>query len=73
MKNLCNKTVGINDAYEIWENEFGWRWYVLRKYQADDNKKYARWYCFVQSPFVPSGEYGDEYVENIINSAKRIK
>ena len=73
MKNLCNKTVSIQNAYEVWKNKTGWTWYVLKKYQADDEKKYARWFCFVESPFMPNGEYGDEYVENIKNYAIKVK
>lgn len=72
-KNACAKTVFIGDAYEVWTNETGWTWNVLKKYQADDNKPFARWHCFVTSPFVPDGEFGDEYVENIKGYATRIK
>ena len=74
MKNEFGKTVGINDAYEIWQNNTGWTWYVLKKYQANDDKAFARWYCWVTSPIMPNGEFGDEYVENITeNYLKGIK
>lgn len=73
-KNECAKRVEINNAYEIWTSKDNqWMWYVLKKYQKDDNKLYARWHCFVTSPLVPYGEYGDEYVENIKKEAVRIK
>lgn len=66
MKNLCGKTRPRQDPYEIWQSKDGsWTWYVLKKYQADDNKPFARWLCYVVSPFVPDGEVGDVYVETV--------
>jgi len=66
MKNLCGKRRSIDNPYEIWQSEDGtWTWKVLKKYQANDNALYARWYCFVTSPYCPDGEYGDEYVATI--------
>jgi hypothetical protein len=80
-KNLCAKTVKKEDAYEVWENVLpifdcpigSWKWYVLKKWQIDDNKPYARYFCLVTSPIVPEGEYGDVYVSEIKSVAKRIK
>ena len=73
-KNLCAKTVKPENAYEIWESYVrGWTWFVLKKWQVDDNKPYARWFCLVRSPFVPEGEYGDVYVSDIKSHARRIK
>lgn len=71
-KNLCAKTRSVNDPYEIWRNGSGWIWKVLKKYQLDDNKPYARWFCMVHSPFVPSGEMGDVYVKDIIENAVKV-
>jgi len=69
MKNECLKTRDVNDPYEIWQNE-GWEWRVLKKWQADDAKPYARWYCAVKSPFtMGSWEYGDVYVAEIKKNA----
>lgn len=68
MKNLCNKERKADNPYEIWgrsENLPGWSWHVLKKWQADDNKEYARWLCLVKSPLVPEGEIGDVYVSDI--------
>lgn len=50
----------------------GWTWLVLKKWQADDNKPYARWFCKVYSPIVTDGEMGDVYVTEIKNSAHRV-
>ena len=72
MKNECLKTRDINSPYEIWTNYNGWEWKVLKKYQVDDNKPYARWFCSVTSPFV-SNEMGDCYVEDIKNNAFKVE
>lgn len=74
VKNLCAKTVKRENAYEIWETVDGkWTWYVLKKWQTDDNKEYARWFCDVVSPFTPEGEMGDVYVSEIKSNARRIR
>lgn len=73
-KNLCLKTRPASDPYEVWESADGsWRWSVLKKYQADDDKPYARWFCSVTSPFVgPSGELGDCYVTDVKGGSSRL-
>lgn len=74
MKNLQAKTVSRENAYEVWQTKDGsWTWYVRKKWQADDKKPYARWFCDVVTPFTPDGETGDCYVEDIIKNAIRIK
>jgi hypothetical protein len=74
-KNLCAKMVSRDNAYEIWRSISGdWTWYVLKKWQADDNKPNARWFCNVVTPMVgESGETGDVYVSEIKRNARRIK
>ncbi len=76
-KNPCAKTVKKENAYEVWQTADGtWTWYVLKKYQSPDreeNNPYARWFCFVTSPYVPDGEYGDTYISDIKEIAKRIR
>lgn len=65
-KNLQAKTRPVDKPYEIWEDvRHGWKWLVLKKWQVDDNKQYARWFCMVYSPFCPEGEMGDVYVSEI--------
>lgn len=72
-KNLCGKTVTRDNAYEVWQLPDGsWTWYVLKKWQADDDKDLARWFCEVVSPFSPNGELGDVYVSEIKGCAHRI-
>jgi len=65
-KNPCGKTRPQTKPYEIWKSpDESWEWHVLKKWQVDDNKPYARWFCLVKSPFVPYGEMGDVYVAEI--------
>jgi hypothetical protein len=73
-KNECAKTRPKDDPYEIWQSFDGdWTWYVLKKWQADDDKPYGRWFCNVVTPIVPEGEMGDVYVADIKRNAVRIK
>jgi hypothetical protein len=71
MKNTMAKTRPVNDPYEIWIHD-SCTWKVLKKWQANDNKPYARWFCFVTSPFCPEGEMGDVYVKDIISVAHKM-
>lgn len=76
--NTASKTVKQpykDNAYEIWQSPDGsWTWYVLKKYQSDDDKPNARWFCLVVSPFVgDDGELGDTYVKDVKDNAERIK
>lgn len=74
MKNLCAKTVTKENAYEVWQSADGtWTWYVLKKWQVDDSKPGARWFCDVVTPFCPNGEMGDVYVSDIKKYARKIK
>lgn len=71
-KKMVNKR---EDAHEVWQTPDGsWTWYVLKKWQNDDDKPYARWFCDVTSPIVgEDGEMGDVYVADIKKYALRIK
>lgn len=71
MKNLCGKTRPKTNPYEVWRAGT-WTWQVLKKWQADDQKPYARWFCNVITPMCPDGEMGDVYVKDIITYAVRI-
>lgn len=72
MKNLCAKTVKREEAYEVW-TAGSWTWYVLKKWQADDRKPSARWFCDVVTPICPNGELGDVYADDIMSHAVRVK
>lgn len=81
MKNLCNKTRDITDPYEIWVGTvnmggeiLNFEWRVLKKWQADDDKPYARWYVAAKSEATYGAwEYGDTYVSEIKHLGRRIK
>ena len=68
-----------NNPIEVWETPDGsWRWEVYEKYQKDDDKQYARWFCRVYSPItreqMASGyELGDVYVSEVKTYARRVK
>lgn len=73
MSNPCLKERKIDNPYEIWTSADGtWEWRVLKKWQIDDNKPGARWFCGVKSPFT-FGEYelGDVYVAEIKQQATK--
>jgi len=67
MKNAQFKRRSIDNPYEVWKSTSGsHEWRVLKKYQLDDDKPYARWYCATMGPGT-FGDYelGDEYVATI--------
>lgn len=77
-KNLCGKSRPKDNPYEIYKSAImpGWTWNVLKKYQSPEKETgnpYARWFCFVTSPFCEDGEYGDVYVSEILNDAKAVR
>jgi len=75
MKNPCAKTRPESNPYEIWSNNSGWSWKVLKKYQSPEHEQanpYARWFCLVISPYCPNGELGDVYISDIKKDARKI-
>jgi hypothetical protein len=65
MKNTMAKTRPVDNPYETWKHG-EWEWRVLKKWQADDAKPFARWYCAVRSPLTyGQWEYGDTYVADV--------
>jgi hypothetical protein len=63
--NLMLKTRRVNQPYEVWRAH-GYEWRVLKKYQADDAKPYARWYCATKGPGTfDSYDLGDAYAAEI--------
>lgn len=74
MKNKCAKTRPKDRPYEVWKSfDEKWQWHVLKKWQANDDKPYARWFCLVKSPIMPEGELGDVYVKEIKDNASLIQ
>jgi len=71
-KNECAKTRPDTDPYEVWAAG-SWTWKVLKKWQADDDKPSARWFCQVITPYTTErGDLGDVYVSEIKSVARRI-
>ena len=72
--NLCAKMRVPSKPYEIWQSPDGsWTWKVLKKWQADDNKPYARWMCAVYTPMTAPGcDMGDVYVSEIKSQARLV-
>lgn len=59
---------GKNQPYLRFEAG-GWRWDVLKSYQGDNGKLYARWFCEVSSPYTMGGsDLGDTYVAEVIRN-----
>jgi hypothetical protein len=74
VKNPCGRTVKPEQAYEVWQVAnhplYGgqWTWYVLKKYQSPEKEAanpWARWFCYVTSPYSPRGDWGDTYISTI--------
>mgnify|MGYP000851942993 CR=1 FL=1 len=70
-KNPMGKQTTIDKPYQVWENPAaGWKWLILKSYQADNNKPYARAFCAVISPYTFGDyEYGDVYWDEIFKMA----
>jgi hypothetical protein len=75
VKNLFSKERPVENPYEVWKTADGsWEWRILKKWQTDDNKPYARWLCAVKSPMTYGGfDIGDVYVKSIKSSAMKIE
>ena len=75
--NSSARRVTPKQAYEVWQSFNGqWTYFVLKKYQAPEKEAknpYARWYCMVQSPITPKGEYGDVYVTTVKDGTHQIE
>jgi len=69
MKNLMGKSRKADDPYMVFQAG-DWTWKVLKSWQGDDAKQYARWFCDVTSPFTyGSSDMGDTYVADVVNNA----
>ena len=74
-KNECGKMREKDNPYEVWTNDSGWTWRVLKKYQKPEleaKNPYARWFCAVSSPYTwGEFELGDVYVSEIKSNGVR--
>ncbi len=77
IKNECGKMVKVNEPYEVWKNNQGWEWRVLKKYQTPEKEisnPYARWMCAVKSPMTfGSYDMGDTYVKDVTSHAHKVE
>lgn len=70
-KNPMGKKTTVEKPYQVWESiGTGWKWLVLKSYQIDNDKPYARAFCAVSSPYTHGGfDYGDVYWAEIFKHA----
>jgi hypothetical protein len=57
----------VNNPYEVWIHPCAdWEWRVLKTWQNDDTKPFARWHCAVKTPYTGDRyDMGDVYVSEI--------
>lgn len=61
--NPAGKTRPLNKPYASWTDpSTGWQYKILKSWQADNSKEYARWFMWVSGDFA---EMGDEYVAGV--------
>jgi hypothetical protein len=67
-KNLMGKSRKADAPYMVFTNDQGWTWKVLKSWQGDDSKQFARWFTDVSSPMTFGGsDMGDTYVADVVN------
>jgi hypothetical protein len=63
MKNVAGKTRPASNPYAEWTDlRSGWEYKLLKSWQGDNSKPYARWFVDVKGF---GHDMGDEYVSNI--------
>jgi hypothetical protein len=69
MKNLAGKVRKIDNPYATWiDPSCGWEFRLLKSWQGDNSKEYARWFMWVCGDY---SEMGDEYVKGLRSSLLR--
>lgn len=65
--NVMNKSRKVDAPYLVVEDfRTGFVYRILKSWQADPNKPYARWFCDVKSPYTGGGsDMGDTYVSDV--------
>jgi hypothetical protein len=65
--NPCGKTRPVDKPYATW-TAHGFYYMLLKSYQSDNGKEYARWFVNVVSPYTSNrGELGDCYVKEALS------
>ena len=74
--NPSAKRVTPETAYEVWQSpDASWTYFVLKKYLSPEKEAqnpFARWFCMIQSPAAPRGEYGDVYVAIVKEGTRHV-
>lgn len=62
------KTRPVENPYLVFQDaRAGWTWKVLKAWQNDNAKPYARWFTAVSSPHTWGGyDMGDTYVADVV-------
>ncbi len=62
-KNVAGKSRKVGNAYAtVTDPESGWKWHILKSWQADNSKPYSRWFCYVEGDY---SELGDVYCADV--------
>jgi len=65
---LCSKRRDVEKPWAIFEGG-DWEWRVLKNWQKDPEKEYARFHCAVSSPHTfGSYDIGDVYCKDILET-----
>lgn len=71
-KHLWAKSAPLEKPHAIYRAG-DWEWRVLKAWQVDDSKPYARWFCAVKSPMTyGSYDMGDTYVADVVRYASLV-
>jgi hypothetical protein len=63
MKNVASKTRKSDNPYATWTDpKTGWKYRLLKSWQADNSKEYSRWFVLVEGW---GTDMGDEYCSNM--------
>lgn len=66
MKNPAGKMRKQNQPYATWTDlRTGWKYKLLKSWQANNAKPYGRWFVSVTTPYVTE-EMGDSYVAQLL-------
>lgn len=62
--NPCNRLMDVGFAYAVWTDTIsGWKYHLLKSWQANNLKPNARWHCFVEGW---EREYGDCWTAELL-------
>lgn len=65
MKNIAGKLRKVDNPYATWTDQrTGWKYRLLKSWQTDNSKEYARWFVEVHGF---GHDIGDVYVKEVRN------